>query len=522
MTPVTATRQPDPQTAAFVEQPLPGHVHVAIIGTGAAGIAMAHQLKEEGIDDIVLLEKAADVGGTWRANDYPGCACDVPSHLYSFSFAPNPAWSRAYSSQPEIHAYMRRVAAEQDVLRHVRGNAEVTGADWDEATQRWTVTTVRGRLTADVLVAGPGPLNDPKIPEIEGLGSFAGELFHSARWDHDVDLAGKRVAVIGTGASAIQFVPQIQPEVAHLDLYQRTAPWIVPKLNPHYGPVRHFLYKHLPITQRIARTLIYWRQELLVPGFVYDRRFQAIPQKLAEKHLERQVKDPGLRERLRPTYTIGCKRILQANDYYPAVARPNVDVIDTGIAAVVPEGVVGRDGEVRPADVIILGTGFHVTDLPLSTIVRGRGGLTLADHFDGSPQCYYGTSVDGFPNMYLLLGPNTGLGHSSVIFMIEAQVAHVMGAVKAMRDRGVAEIEVRADVLQAHNAKLQQAMKRTVWTQGGCDSWYLDSKGKNTTLWPGFTWRFRQLASRFNPADYRLSGRRATTPETDADAVAAA
>jgi cation diffusion facilitator CzcD-associated flavoprotein CzcO len=508
MTP-TAVLEPEAQLASYVRQPLPDHVHVAIVGTGAAGIAMAHQLKSAGIADLVLLEKAADVGGTWRANDYPGCACDVPSHLYSFSFAPNPEWTRAYSNQPEIHAYMRKVAAEQDVLRHVRGDAEVTGADWDEATQRWTVTTVRGTLTADVVIAGPGPLNDPKIPEIEGLGTFAGEIFHSARWNHDHDLAGKRVAVVGTGASAIQFVPQIQPQVEHLDIYQRTAPWIVPKLNPHYGRVRHFLYKHLPITQRIARTLIYWRQELLVPGFVYDRRFQKLPQLLAEKHLARQVKDPVLREKLRPKYTIGCKRILQANDYYPAVAKANVDIIDTGIQEIRPEGVVTRDGELHPCDTIILGTGFHVTDLPLTNLVRGKGGVKMSDHFDGSPQCYYGTTVDGYPNLYLLLGPNTGLGHSSVIFMIEAQVAHVLGAVKAMRDQGIAEIEVRADVLQAHNAKLQHAMKRTVWTQGGCDSWYLDSKGKNTTLWPGFTWRFRQLASTFDPADYRLTPRRA-------------
>jgi cation diffusion facilitator CzcD-associated flavoprotein CzcO len=504
----TAVLQPDAQTTAFVEQPLPDHVHVAIIGTGAAGIAMAHQLKSEGIDDIVLLEKAADVGGTWRDNDYPGCACDVPSHLYSFGFAPNPTWSRAYSDQPEIHAYMRKVARDQDVLRHVRGNAEVVGADWSEAEQRWTLQTVRGTLTADVLVAGPGPLSEPKIPEIAGLGTFKGEIFHSARWNHDHDLTDRRVAVIGTGASAIQFIPQIQPEVAHLDVYQRTAPWIVPKSNPHYGPVRHFLYKHLPITQRIARTLIYWRQELLVPGFVYDRRFQAIPQKLAETHLGRQVKDPVLREKLRPKYTIGCKRILQANDYYPAVGKPNVEVLDTGIKEITPAGVVTADGELHPCDTIILATGFHVTDLPITKLVRGKGGLQMDDHFQGSPQCYYGTSVDGFPNMYLLLGPNTGLGHSSVIFMIEAQVAHVMGAIRAMRDRGIAEVEVRDDVLRAHNAALQKAMQRTVWTQGGCDSWYLDSNGRNTTLWPGFTWRFRQLAATFDPSAYHLRPRR--------------
>jgi cation diffusion facilitator CzcD-associated flavoprotein CzcO len=502
--PSTAVRRPDAQTTAFVEQPLPDHVHVAVVGTGAAGIAMAHQLKAAGFEDLVLLEKAADVGGTWRDNDYPGCACDVPSHLYSFGFAPNPNWTRAYSAQPEIHAYMSDVAAEQDVLRDVRGNAEVTGADWDEARQRWTIQTVRGTLTADVLVAGPGPLSEPKVPEIEGLGTFEGQIFHSARWDHDHDLSGERVAVIGTGASAIQFVPRIQRQVAHLDLYQRTAPWIVPKHNPRYGRLRHALWSRLPVTQRIARTLIYWRQELLVPGFVYDRRFQKLPQLLAEKHLERQVKDPVLREKLRPKYTIGCKRILQANDYYPAVCEPNVDVIDTGIERIVPEGVVGKDGTLRPCDTIILGTGFHVTDLPITKLVRGRGGLQMDQHFQGSPQSYYGTSVDGFPNLFLLLGPNTGLGHSSVIFMIEAQVAHVVGALRTMRERGIAEVEVRGDVLRDHNAKLQHAMRRTVWTQGGCDSWYLDAKGKNTTLWPGFTWRFRQLAARFDPSAYEL------------------
>lgn len=504
----TAVLAPDAETTAFVQQPLPDHVHVAIIGTGAAGIAMAHQLKSDGVDDIVLLEKAADVGGTWRDNDYPGCACDVPSHLYSFGFAPNPTWTRAYSDQPEIKAYMSQVARDQDVLRHVRGNAEVTGADWDDEAQRWTVTTVRGTLTAAVLVAGPGPLSEPKVPDLEGLSSFKGEIFHSARWNHDHVLDGERVAVIGTGASAIQFVPRIQRQVAHLDIYQRTAPWIVPKLNPSYGRLRHAMYKRLPITQRIARTFIYWRQEILVPGFVYDRRFQKLPQMLAEKHLERQVKDPVLREKLRPKYTIGCKRILQANDYYPAVGKDNVDVIDTGIREITPEGVVTKDGELHPCDTIILGTGFHVTDLPITKIVRGKGGLRMDEHFQGSPQCYYGTTVDGFPNLFLLLGPNTGLGHSSVIFMIEAQVAHIMGAIRTMRDRGIAEIEVRDDVLREHNTWIQKAMRRTVWTQGGCDSWYLDVKGKNTTLWPGFTWRFRQLASRFDPADYHLRARR--------------
>jgi cation diffusion facilitator CzcD-associated flavoprotein CzcO len=481
---------------------------VAIVGTGFSGLGMAIRLKQEGIDDFVVFERAGEVGGTWRDNTYPGVACDVPSHLYSFSFAPNPGWSRTFSPGREIQDYLRRCAARFDVTPHVRFEHEVTAAAWDEGSQRWRIETSGGTFTAQVLVAGPGPLSEPSIPRIPGLDSFQGPAFHTARWDHDEDLRGKRVAVIGTGASTIQVVPEIQPLVAKLHLFQRTAPWIMPHPDRALSTHEHKLYRRLPAAQLAMRAAIYWARETFVLPFIH-RRLAPLPERMARRHLESQVRDPELRRKLTPDYTIGCKRILISNDYYPALSKPNVELETDGIREVRQHSIVTADGRELEVDAIVLGTGFRVTDMPAAGYIRGRSGESLADAWKGSMQAYLGTSIAGFPNLFMLVGPNTGLGHNSIVFMIESQLAYVLDALRTMDARGLASVDVRPDVQEAYNVELQEGLSDTVWSRGGCASWYLDDTGRNTTLWPRGTWSFRTRTRRFDPAAYTLRARAA-------------
>jgi cation diffusion facilitator CzcD-associated flavoprotein CzcO len=479
------------------------HVHVAIIGTGFAGLGTAIRLKREGIDDFAILERAEDVGGTWRDNSYPGCRCDVPSHLYSFSFALNPDWSNSFSPQPEIWDYLRRVAHDNDLIGHIRFGHEVLAGRWLNDSARWEIETSAGTITADVVVSGAGGLADPAIPAIPGLERFTGATFHSARWDHDHDLTGERVAVIGTGASAIQFVPRIQPQVGELKVFQRTPPWIVPHPGRPISPRMRTLSKRVPGLQRLVRAGIYWSRELLVVGLAINPRFMKIPEGLARAHLRKQVPDRELRRKLTPSYTIGCKRILQARDYYPALSQPNVDVVTSGIAEVRERSIVTADGAEHEVDTIIFGTGFHVTDLPFAERVQGADGGTLAEHWANTGmQAYKGTTVAGFPNLFILVGPNTGLGHTSIVLMIESQVNYVIGALRALKARGAAALDVRQAAQDDYNAGLQRELQRTVWNSGGCASWYLDAQGRNTTLWPSFTFRFREKTRRFDPAMY--------------------
>jgi cation diffusion facilitator CzcD-associated flavoprotein CzcO len=486
------------------EQDLPQHVRVAVIGTGFAGIGMAVGLKRAGEEDFVLLERADDLGGTWRDNSYPGCACDVPSHLYSFSFAPNPDWSRVFSPQPEIHAYMRATAERFGVLPHVRYGAEMLRCDWDDARQRWTVTTSRGAFTADAVVSGHGPLAEPVVPDLPGLEDFEGETWHSARWRHDVDLTGRRVAVIGTGASAIQFVPEIAPQVAHLTLFQRTAPWVVPRFDRAIKDRTKDLYRRRPRTMAATRGAIYWSRELLLKGFLHEGWVRRLQTGLAHRHLAKQVPDPVLRAKVTPHYELGCKRILVSDDYYPALVRDNVEVVTEKAVSVLPHAVVGADGIEHEVDTIIFGTGFHVTDNPIAQRFCGRDGRSLADQWTVGPQAYRGTTVAGFPNLFLLVGPNTGLGHSSIIYMIEAQVEYVLDALRTMRDRGVVSVDVRPAAQEAWNERMQTELAGTVWSTGGCASWYQDSSGRNTTLWPTHTFRFREELKAFDPDAYEL------------------
>lgn len=506
---------------------LPRQVDHLIVGAGFAGLCAAIKLDEDGERDLLVVEKGPDVGGTWRDNTYPGAACDVPSQLYSFSFAPNPDWSRSFSPQPEIQAYLRRVAARSGTLDRFVFDTTFDDATWDDAAARWTVTVTgpagTHTISARTLVLGAGGLSEPRLPDIEGIETFQGHLFHSARWDHSVDLAGKRVAVIGTGASAIQIVPEVQRTLqatgGHLDVYQRTAPWVIPRSDRAYTRLERFAFRHVPGFQRLYRTATYWSREGLVPGLTLDQRLSAPVRGVALDHLRRGVADPDLRARLRPTFEIGCKRMLISNDYYPAVASDNVELVTDPIAKVTGDAVVTADGVERPVDVLVLATGFWTTELPVTEHVTGVAGRPLADVWRAEGMAAYkGTTVPGFPNLFMLVGPNTGQGHTSMVFIIESQVAYLRDAVRTLRQRGWAAMEPRQRAFARWNADLQRRMRRTVWTRGGCDSWYLDEHGRNTTLWPRATFTFRRELARFDPDAYDV--RRTADVATPQEATA--
>jgi cation diffusion facilitator CzcD-associated flavoprotein CzcO len=479
-------------------------VDIAIVGSGFSGLGMAIRLKQQGRDDFVVLERGDEVGGTWHYNTYPGCACDVPSHLYSFSFAPNPDWSQTYSPQPEIGAYLRRCADEFGVRPHVRLNTAVEFAEWDEEAGRWHIDTDRGRLTARLLVAGMGPLAEPKYPDIPGLESFEGAKFHSARWDHDHDLKGERVASIGTGASAIQLVPSIQPDVEKLHVFQRTAPWVFPHSNRPIRDWERTLYRRVPALQKLVRGAVYTMRETAVLGFVKYPPLMKLAERVAKRHMRKFITDAELLEKVTPGYTIGCKRILPSNKWYRALSKPNVDLVTDSITEVRPHSIVTADGTEREVDTIIFSTGFHVADMPVGKQVRGRGGQTLDEQWHGSPRAHLGSTMPGFPNLFILLGPNTGLGHSSMVYMIESQIAYVLDALRTMERAGADTVEVKPETVESYNEAIDGQLDGTVWNTG-CASWYLDDTGRNATLWPDWTWRFRQRTARFDPAAHELS-----------------
>lgn len=502
------------------ETTLPGRVHTLVVGAGFAGLGTAIRLAESGFVDYLVVDKGISVGGTWRDNTYPGAACDVPSQLYSFSFAPNPGWSRSFSPQPEIQAYLERTAEQAGVLDRFRFGVTVQEITWDEEENLWLVDTDQGSVIADIVITGSGGLSEPKVPEIEGMESFEGEVFHSARWNHDYDLTGKRVAVIGTGASSIQIVPEIATQVSHLDVYQRTAPWVMPRKDRPYRSIEKLGFRFLPFFQRAYRTGIYWGRECFVPGFVVNPKLAAPAKKLALKNIERGISDPALRAAVTPDYQIGCKRILISNDYYPALAAEHVDLVTDGIAQITPTGVVTQDGTSREVDAIIVATGFHTTEQPIAQHITGRHGQTLANAWrDSGMTAYKGTTIAGFPNLFQIVGPNTGLGHSSMVFMIESQIAYILSALQKMGERGIVSVEPRPEVQQAWNEDLQQRMQRTVWNTGGCASWYIDSRGRNTTLWPRTTFKFRSLLSDFDLDRYVVATRQDTPSKTKENAA---
>jgi cation diffusion facilitator CzcD-associated flavoprotein CzcO len=482
---------------------VPNSDRVIVVGAGFAGLGMGIRLKKAGIHDFVILEQAREVGGTWRDNRYPGAACDVESHLYSFSFEPNPSWTRTFAVQREILDYLVHCADKYGLRPHIRFGTGVVRARFDEAEGLWAVETTRGETVAGrVLVSGCGGLSRPGKPDVPGLASFSGPAFHSARWDATVPLDGRNVAIIGTGASAVQIVPEVAPRAAKLYVFQRTPPWILPKADKEIPAARRAFYRRFPAAQRLARTFIYWRREATALGFVVEPRIlKSLGEAEGRRFLGRSVRDGSLRSKLLPTYSMGCKRIVPTNDYYPAVQRENVDVVTDPIREVQPCAIVTRDGAERPVDVIVLATGFDAAEPCAPFEIHGRGGARLDEVWRDGATAYLGTTVSGFPNLFLIVGPNTGLGHTSLVFMIESQVQYVVDAVRTMRARGWKAVDVRAETQAKYNDRLQARLARTVWASG-CRSWYLTRSGRNTTLWPGFTFEYRLRTRRFDPRNY--------------------
>jgi cation diffusion facilitator CzcD-associated flavoprotein CzcO len=481
---------------------LPASVDVAIVGAGFGGLGMAIQLERSGRRDFAVLERGADVGGTWHANTYPGAQCDIPSNLYSYSFAPKHDWSRAYPEQEEIQEYIRGCAERFGVTDRIHLQTELLDAAWSDEDSRWRIETSRGALEARVLVAAPGLLSEPSIPPLPGLDRFEGKAFHTSTWDHGHDLTGRDVAVVGTGATAVQVVPRIRDQVRRLTVFQRTPPWVIPHVDRPVPGVSKLLYRALPPLQRLVRAFVWSTREHFAIGMAYRPGLLKVHELNARAHMFRQVRDRELRRRLTPDYSIGCKRILLSNDWYPSFDHPKVELVTSGVEEVRERSLVAADGSEHPVDTIVFATGFIPTDPPIARRLRGREGRTLSEVWDGSPQAYLATTVAGFPNLFLVYGPNSNLGHNSIVYMIESQVRYVMGALKAMRERGLAALEVRREAQDAYNDELQSRLARSVWDSGGCGSWYLDRHGRNSTMWPGFTFEFRQRTRVFDLDSY--------------------
>ncbi|MFH5229074.1 NAD(P)-binding domain-containing protein [Antrihabitans spumae] len=485
--------------------PVHAEHRVAVIGAGFAGLCAAIKLKEAGINKFVLFEKADDIGGTWRDNIYPGCACDVPSHLYSFSFEPNPNWSRMFAPQAEIWAYQRHCVEKYELTPHLRLGSEVVRLEWDDDRLYWRITTRDGQVTtAKVVISAVGALSIPAYPRLNGIEKFEGTAFHSARWDHDFDFGGKTVAVVGTGSSAIQFVPKIAPLVEKLTLFQRTPPWVMSKPDREMTDIEQKILANIPLAQRVARSGIYVWMESRVLGLAVDPRAMKVAEIYARRHIDNSIDDPELRAKVTPDYTLGCKRILMSDEYYPTLNRGNVEVVTESIAEIGPHGITTDDRVVRQVDAIVYGTGFHVSD-PIGPMqVVGKGGVEIRDSWkEGSGmEAYLGVSVAGFPNFFMLLGPNTGLGHTSIIFMIESQVNYALQAVQMLGDDGLDSLDIKAEVQREFNDGLQQKLDGAVWSAGGCESWYLDEFGKNRTLWPSFTFEYWYRTRNFEPELY--------------------
>jgi cation diffusion facilitator CzcD-associated flavoprotein CzcO len=472
---------------------------VIVIGAGVSGIGAAIKLRENGITDFVVLEKAGEVGGTWRDNTYPGLTCDVPSELYSYSFAPNPGWTRAFAGQAEIQSYLLRTVDKFDIRPLIRFDSEVLDARWDASASRWRLTTASDEYVARSLIAAAGPWHEPNLPELPGLEDFPGETFHSSRWRHDVDLAGKRVAVIGSGASAVQFVPEIAPVVEHLALFQRTPHWVLPKPDRYVPSPERVLRRRIPGARAALRRGEYLGTESL--GFAFRHpRLQPVLKAVGRANIRKAIRDPELRAKVTPDWEVGCKRPLISNNYYPALARRNVDVHATGVAEIRGNVVVGADGTEVEADVIIFGTGFKILDMPVSERVYDGDGRSLADHWQGSPQAYLGTTIAGFPNLYLILGPSLGTPTSAFV-IVEAQLGYAMQALRHQRDTGADTIEVRRRIQDAFNTRVQAALPATVYNSG-CHSYYFDRNGRNSFSWPWSTDRLTDLLARFEPADF--------------------
>ena len=482
-------------------------IDVAIVGAGVGGLCAAIRLRASGVQSLAILERSQEVGGTWRDNVYPGCACDVPSHMYSFSFEPNTRWTRPYPQQAEIQDYILRVTDKHQLRPLIRFGSDVQGMRWLPEHSCWQIDLGgQTALWSRHVVLATGPLNKPALPDIPGMASYTGEAFHSSHWCHDIDLRGKRVAVVGTGASAVQFVPEIAPQAAHVDVFQRTAAWVLPRWDTPYGSLKRWAYRYVPGLQRLSRWRVYWFNEIVGMGFMGSKRVQHLLKRLSGHHLQRQVTDPALRAALTPDFNPGCKRLLISNTWFPTLQRPNVRLVTQAVAGITANGVVGADGSHYPCDVIIWGTGFKAAEFvaPVQVFGEPAGGGTpeLGSQWKTQPAATrLGITVAGFPNLFMLVGPNTGLGHNSIIFMIEAQVDYIVQALQSLASRKLAVLRLRPDVQQDDYARMQQKMKGTVWASG-CKSWYQNAKGEIDTLWPGYTWEYWLKTRRFQTSDY--------------------
>jgi cation diffusion facilitator CzcD-associated flavoprotein CzcO len=480
------------------------HLPIVIVGAGFSGVGLAISLQAAGIDDVALLERADAVGGVWRENTYPGCACDVPSALYSYSFAANPDWSRVYASQPEILDYLQRVALEHGIPARVRFGTELLEARWDEEGRCWALETTAGPLTAGVLISSMGLFGDPIVPELPGLASFTGTMFHSLHWNHEHELRGERVAVIGTGASAAQFVPQIQPDVARLILFQRTAPWIMPRMDLPSSGLQRSLFRAVPPLQRALRGGVFAAIEGLGLVAFVDTRFRHVYETVGRLQLRRQVADPELRERLTPDYMVGCKRAILTDAYLPSLTRENVSVVTDGITEIRSGSIVTHDGTEHEVDTIIFGTGFDAPSRATAR-VHGREGRSLMDVYDERPQSYLGTAFAGFPNHFQVLGPFGAAGNQSAIYMMEAQFAYITDAVRLMRERDLAVVEVRPEAQEAFTVEAERRSSETVWLTGGCRSYYQTRDGRNAGLWPNWSFLYARRTRRFDVDAYDLT-----------------
>jgi cation diffusion facilitator CzcD-associated flavoprotein CzcO len=477
---------------------------VAVVGGGFGGIGAAVMLKRQGYEDVTVFERGERIGGVWNFNTYPGLACDVPSHLYEFSFAPNPRWSRRYAPGPEIQAYIEDVARRHGVLDRVRLRTEVERATFDDDRRRWRLETSGGAHEADVLIAACGQLSIPRIPPIPGLDDFEGPAFHTARWRDDVPLAGKRVAVLGTGCSSIQVVPAIQPQVEKLDVYQRSPGWTLPKMDFEYGQFARRLFERLPALQRLDRAVTFAFMEAVTAGMTRHRWMVRPFRALARRQIHRKIGDPALRDKVTPRDELGCKRVMLTDDWYPALTRPNVELVTEPIVAILPRAVGTADGSERPADVLILGTGFESHAFVAPMEIAGRAGRSLDQAWSGVPKAYLGITVPGFPNMFLLYGPNTNGGAGSVIYTVEAAMRHVIAAIRELERAGASTVELRPEAAEAFDGELREALAGTVW-HTGCTSWYVDADGNNPNQWPWLWSTYRRRTSRVDPAAYELA-----------------
>ncbi|WP_307820174.1 flavin-containing monooxygenase [Rhodococcoides fascians] len=498
---------------------LPQQVDVLVVGAGFAGLAaVAKILAADPSADVTVIERASEVGGTWRDNTYPGCACDVPTSLYSFSFAPSPKWSHTFARQPELFDYLQSVVERLNLRDRIVTDCELLSADWSDTDQRWTVQTSKGAASVRVLIAATGALSTPKIPDVPGIDTFQGTVFHSATWNHEHDLTGERVAVIGTGASAVQFVPEIVDKAQRLTVFQRTPAWVIPRLDRTIGRVERTLYEKVPAAHRAVRGIIYGYREAYVTVLADNPWMLPAVKAFAKANLKRQVKNPTKRAALTPDYAPGCKRLLLSNDWLRTLDRPDVDLVTSGLTSVTENGVVDASGRNYEVDTIIFATGFTPTEPPVSHLLRGSDGHTLAERWGGSPQAHLGTTVAGFPNLFLMYGPNTNLGHSSIVYMLESQASYVVSALSEMRDHHATAVEVSESAQQQHNSWVDSSLDGTVWNAGGCSSWYLDANGRNSTMWPTYTFRFRNKTRTFDTSNYRLVS---DTRESDKKAVSA-